>query len=750
MMWGFLQNAMVAIPMALCVMAVCKFGKLRPTMCHALWLVVLVKLMVPPVVEWPWALPMPEAEVQQSAAPAVSLESLGTLKLVGPYSGATATSSTPIEPSATPVAAQPNLIQTLHARVAVVSPLTVLIALWLFGAGVMAIVQCVRLSRFRRFTRGAAQAVPAWLTQETAAMAQRFGIRTPSLRIVDGLSGPLMWSCGRPRLFMPAALLDTLNRDSWRGVLAHELAHIKRRDHWVAWIELAGACLWWWNPLYWYVRNRVRENAEFACDAWVVWAMPEQRKSYAETLVAVSELKALRATPLSALAMSSGARLAFEQRLTQIFNPQQPRRLSVGLVVVVLSVGLAALPGWSLQEETPGNDAYAPPAKSTPPEPVPAPDTYETNDAIVFNQSEPTDDDLLVESVDRNVEFELDVVGHEATKVQRALRSPISISFEGKHLDDIAEFISEYVDVPVVVDFRVVQPPGASAETAGGYVTDGIVHFINLSNISLERALSALVVPLNLSYQAYGGWILISTRENIDTLAEDQWRPTQAANLHAESSLLKAAKSPISISFKGEHLSEITEFMSEYLEVNIVLDQRVIAAPTARMADDYETKQNQSKIVDQEFYQAQKAIDEAGGQVEKRQQAPYESLLKESAALTQEIAELKAAPKKVLALDSWVTDGIVHHISVGDISLEEALKALLWPLNLTFSIEHEFIWISTPEYMPFAKAEASTAAVELGMEQFDMVTTTGLNRRSSRGAGRTQRTRDEDDGRGRR
>ena len=47
-------------------------------------------------------------------------------------------------------------------------------------------------------------------------------------------------------------------------------------------MELLAACVWWWNPLFWYVRQQVRENAELACDAWVVDAIPKGRRVYAE------------------------------------------------------------------------------------------------------------------------------------------------------------------------------------------------------------------------------------------------------------------------------------------------------------------------------------------------------------------------------------------------------------------------------------------------------------------------------------
>jgi beta-lactamase regulating signal transducer with metallopeptidase domain len=66
----------------------------------------------------------------------------------------------------------------------------------------------------------------------------------------------------------------------------HELAHGKRRDHGVVWIELAAGVIWWWNPVFWHVRSRLREQAELSCDAWVISALPHGRRAYAESLLA--------------------------------------------------------------------------------------------------------------------------------------------------------------------------------------------------------------------------------------------------------------------------------------------------------------------------------------------------------------------------------------------------------------------------------------------------------------------------------
>ena len=97
-----------------------------------------------------------------------------------------------------------------------------------------------------------------------------------------------MWFLGRLRLVWPETMSSRDEVVRSRGVIAHELAHVRRGDHYLAWIELVAGLLWWWNPLFWFVRRRVRESAELACDAIALAALPGSRRTYAELLLELS------------------------------------------------------------------------------------------------------------------------------------------------------------------------------------------------------------------------------------------------------------------------------------------------------------------------------------------------------------------------------------------------------------------------------------------------------------------------------
>ena len=172
------------------------------------------------------------------------------------------------------------------------------------------------------------------------------GRARPELLVVPDLGTPMLWCLGRPQLLLPGRLVKTLPLDRWRGILTHELAHLRRGDHWVSRLELAAGLIWWWNPLYWLTRARLDAEAELACDAWVVWALPKDRLTYAEvSLISVPTLSLAR--PLAPTLGVAGSGRFFERRLTMILHNHVPCRLSpLGLLAACLLVSVA-LPSWS-------------------------------------------------------------------------------------------------------------------------------------------------------------------------------------------------------------------------------------------------------------------------------------------------------------------------------------------------------------------------------------------------------------------
>ena len=83
--------------------------------------------------------------------------------------------------------------------------------------------------------------------------------RAPAVCLVPGRVSPALWMPGlwpgRATLILPAGLVRLLDDRQRAAVIAHELAHLRRGDPWVRWLELVVSGLYWWHPLLGWFRR---------------------------------------------------------------------------------------------------------------------------------------------------------------------------------------------------------------------------------------------------------------------------------------------------------------------------------------------------------------------------------------------------------------------------------------------------------------------------------------------------------------
>jgi beta-lactamase regulating signal transducer with metallopeptidase domain len=367
-----LSNAVVALLMALVVVTVACVWR-RPAVLHALWLLVLVKLVTPPLmwVRVPWPVIADPAQVAVSPMPEPSpveppLEENAVF--VSDSEAMRETSSVEISVESTASggrkppdsSSSPRLddksggLRPPFAKEIETLPIPGWIAatcaVWLAGALAWYVLALFRLRRFRRMLRHAAPA-PESLRQRTQRLAEKLRLRRcPGVWLVPGRVAPMLWAAGgRPRILFPADLLKQVGVEQQNALLVHELAHLRRRDHWVRWLEFTAAGLYWWNPVLWFARRELREAEEQCCDAWVTSTLPGAGKTYATALLETLDFlsDAPPATPL--LASGVGRVVDLKRRLTMIMRGTTPRTLGWRGAMAVVGLGallLPLLPAW--------------------------------------------------------------------------------------------------------------------------------------------------------------------------------------------------------------------------------------------------------------------------------------------------------------------------------------------------------------------------------------------------------------------
>lgn len=183
---------------------------------------------------------------------------------------------------------------------------------------------------------------------EVAALAQRLGIRRlPQVRVDEQAASPFLIGAWSPTLVMPATLPAGVRETAREALLIHELAHIRRGDVLVRWLQnVARLIFFFWPPVWWLCR-RLERYSEMACDQWAIKFSSVSPRLYAESLLEVA--KGVRAHALTKQEVGfaprqtrlMGARFKMILEDVQVKSP----RLSWQVCAVLVGWGSFALTG---------------------------------------------------------------------------------------------------------------------------------------------------------------------------------------------------------------------------------------------------------------------------------------------------------------------------------------------------------------------------------------------------------------------
>jgi beta-lactamase regulating signal transducer with metallopeptidase domain len=362
--------------------------KARAAVRYAFWLVLLLKLVLPPSLAFPtgiaWWLRPSRAEPAPphqnafvvdygpSPTPAVALKSL-----------AIPTPTTPKKP-------------TLEASFC-----------FAWGIGALALLACM-LARWRSIARIAQQATPApdwvnklrspWvdhasrtcravLSAEGSAKAEaqrrrvthhvsRSPVRrslgeggTPVIKVTNERLSPAVCGLLRPVILLPRALLDHLPHAQLRAVLLDEQMHLRRRDVWVNCAQALLQAAYWWHPLLWLANGRIRRLREEAVDDAVMLALRDEAECYAPTLLEVAKVALQR--PLASLCLVGilEPRSSLQRRIERLleFRPPKKSGMTLASTIGLLSLSALALP----MGPAPAGSSASAGGVPTPEEPIP-------------------------------------------------------------------------------------------------------------------------------------------------------------------------------------------------------------------------------------------------------------------------------------------------------------------------------------------------------------------------------------------
>lgn len=297
-------------------------GRVRPGVQYALWLLVLVRLLVPVSFGSSGMSVMTAVERAPVVQAAESVRDVDTIWQAhdGTVEGFSVGQLMPDVPVTVASGVTDNQFGRMESALTLRK---VLLPVWWCGAGVTMLVFLAANSRFARRLRRSR--VPLETAEQT---------RLP-VYVTTEPAAPCLFGLFRPAIYVTAE--TAADPQLLCHTTAHEMTHFRHGDH--VWALLRTVCLalHWWDPLVWWAAALSRQDAELACDETTVRYLGEtERAAYGRTLIRMTCRRGAGVL-LTATAMDGGKN-SLRERI--VLLAKKPRTAAAAAIALVLAAAL--------------------------------------------------------------------------------------------------------------------------------------------------------------------------------------------------------------------------------------------------------------------------------------------------------------------------------------------------------------------------------------------------------------------------
>ncbi|MBP7049768.1 MAG: leucine-rich repeat domain-containing protein [Phycisphaerae bacterium] len=291
---------------------------------YLLWLIVLAKCLVPPLLPVPLAV-LPE----RSASPP------------------TTAFAPPQEYSAPEIRVSVGVREQPRTSTGVVPGVRVWIALaWTLGAFSFLLWVGGRAVRYTLWLRNRRRPLPSALQESIQNLWMSFKFkRWPRIWLLEDVSQPFVWGLTRGSVYLPADFVAVVGSDQQQNVLAHELSHIVRYDAGVNLLQVLAQAVYWFHPFVWWANRKIRQEREKCCDEMAVAQLNTRPEHYTGAIVDALAAERRSDHPIPSLAVVGSIR-DIEERIRTMLTPGKTfrRRPSLAAATLALLVALVAVP----------------------------------------------------------------------------------------------------------------------------------------------------------------------------------------------------------------------------------------------------------------------------------------------------------------------------------------------------------------------------------------------------------------------
>jgi beta-lactamase regulating signal transducer with metallopeptidase domain len=169
--------------------------------------------------------------------------------------------------------------------------LPLIVTVWLCGLAFFMLRMLGGLAYIRQLRYQGTRPVQEEWEEMLYELARKLQLKRP-VAILESLriQTPLVIGHFKPLVLVPAGLLAGLSIDQVEAILAHELAHVYRRDYLLNLIQTLIEVVFYFNPGVWWISSCIRVEREYCCDDIAVALCNNNKLEYAKALVSIKEM----------------------------------------------------------------------------------------------------------------------------------------------------------------------------------------------------------------------------------------------------------------------------------------------------------------------------------------------------------------------------------------------------------------------------------------------------------------------------
>ena len=154
-----------------------------------------------------------------------------------------------------------------------------------------------------------------------------------NIYICDAVKSPFILGIVKPRVYLSSALSEK----EMDYIIAHESAHLRRKDHWWKPLGYLLLCIYWFNPLCWAAYAMLCKDIELACDEKAARDMTfHEKKEYSNVLLSCAGQR--RLVMVCPLAFGE---VGIKERVKSVLNYKKPTlwiMIAATVILVILAI----------------------------------------------------------------------------------------------------------------------------------------------------------------------------------------------------------------------------------------------------------------------------------------------------------------------------------------------------------------------------------------------------------------------------